>query len=122
MSPEKNIANLSNKAQEIITEAIESISSAMDSLSEGTIPISLLKFLVENQAHFFSATECTGVRLTNIAALLKLREHELEAFETNRNHVEKLFEYCQEYLKTGTVKFYITFIVIGCLRHIVSGL
>lgn len=102
VSPEKaSIAQLSNKAQKIITEAMESISTAMDSLCEGSIQISQLKFLSENEQRFFSVTECTGVHKTNIAALLRLRKHELEAYETNSNHVEKLFEYCQEYLKTG---------------------
>lgn len=102
VSPEKaNFAKLSSKAQKIITQAMESISTAMDSLCEGSIQLSQLKFLLENEERFLSVTECTVAHKSNTAALLTLRKHELEAYETNSSHVEKLFEYCQEYLKTG---------------------
>ena len=73
----------------------------MTSLFEGSIQLSTLQFLADNQGRFVAIAECADVKKSDLCHLMEVRMHEMKAYEVNNIYVGKLFEYCQEYLRTG---------------------
>ena len=84
-----------------IRRAQECLGRLLDDLREGSICIGNLQLLMSNHDQFLAVVEADGGDKASVAAVLHLRDHELQAFISTTTHLDRLLEYCKQYLVTG---------------------
>lgn len=97
----KSIESLTELAQRIIKDAMHRINTELDYLVRGLVHIGVLQFILLHHERFCAVMAAAGRDKTRIQNILALRGHELQAFTLTSIRLDKLFEHCRVFLKTG---------------------
>lgn len=92
---------LTEGAQRIIKEAMRRINIELHYLISGCIHIRVLQFILMHHERFCTVMAAAGQDKTRIQNILALRGHELQVFTLTSSRLDKLFEHCHVFLKTG---------------------
>jgi hypothetical protein len=76
-----------------------SIAEVVEFLHNGEITAQLLDFLLKHREPFFKVAAIADQECND--KLLDIRQRELETFRTKSGRLQKLFLYCQVYIKAG---------------------
>lgn len=81
--------------------ALEKIGHLLQEITSGNVQIKFLLFLMAHLEQFYAVMVAAGFGKGAVEHLVTLRMHELKAFETASNHLNRLFEHCHKFLQTG---------------------
>ena len=91
----------SQKATEYVLHAQGCLGRLLDDLREGSVRIQTLQLLMSYHDRFLDLVEANGDDKTSVAAVLQIRNHEMQIYISTAAHLDGLLEYCRQYLKTG---------------------
>ena len=92
---------MSSLAARNIHQALGCVEQQLHKLREGSIEIKTLQLLTANRDRFLAIVEAAVKGSASVAAVLDLRNYELQTYNSTATHLDKLLEYCKQCLKTG---------------------
>jgi hypothetical protein len=92
-------------ASQDIQLAINCVHQQLDLLKNGTITIATLQLLQANSDRFLALVKGCGKDEDEANHLMKLRNHELQAYLRTASQLDRLLDHCSTLLKTGTSSF-----------------
>ena len=97
----KSMESLTESAQRIINHAMQRINTELTYLTNGCMHIHVLQYILLHHERFCAVLAASGQDKAMIQHILALRGHELQVFTLTSTRLDKLFEYCGAFLKTG---------------------
>ncbi|XP_070190023.1 E3 ubiquitin-protein ligase rnf213-alpha-like [Littorina saxatilis] len=95
-----NSDSLSTLAAKHIQQALSCLGRLLDNLTEGNIRVETLQLLTANREQFLALLEAAGHDKASVSRLLDLRGHELQMCITTSKNLDKLLDFCKDFLKT----------------------
>ena len=80
---------------------MQSVEQLLQDLKNGSIVLKNLHLLINNRERFLAIALATGHDKETSQDVLKLREHELEAFKSTSRQLDGLLDHCKQTLHTG---------------------